>query len=236
MAVILKLANQPLAYYQTNVLEDDLRQSLQELRSNLSNSPTNTEEVRTEATKVYDWLIKPLETELDKNQQIDTLVFVLDRPLQSVPMAVLYDQKSDQYLVEKKYALALASGLKLIEPSPWEQVKTDSIKAFVGGVGIPQEFDNFKFEEIKLLEEELEAVSNNVPTNKPLLNEEFTQIRLQNQLASDRYSIIHIKTHGVFSSNPEQTFILAYKKTINSQELGKLVKLLVKIKKNLLSY
>lgn len=62
--------------------------------------------------QVYNWLIRPAETQLSKNQ-IGTLVFVLDEFLKNIPMAALYDGK--HYLIEN-YAIALTPGLELLEP------------------------------------------------------------------------------------------------------------------------
>ena len=43
-----------------------------------------------------------------------------------------------------------------------------------------------------------------------LLNAEFTQANIQKNLDTEDYSIVHLATHGNFSSNPEETYILIY--------------------------
>ena len=61
----------------------------------------DTETANKHSQTVYKWLIKPLEQELEENQAVETLVFVLDTELRNIPMAVLYDQNRIEYLVEK---------------------------------------------------------------------------------------------------------------------------------------
>lgn len=54
------------------------------------------------AEKLYDWLIRPIESDLE-SAEIKTLVFVMSGSLRSVPISVLHDGK--KFLVQK-YALA----------------------------------------------------------------------------------------------------------------------------------
>ena len=49
------------------------------------------------AEQLYSWLIAPARLAIDRSGA-ETLVFVLDGPLQNVPMATLYD--GDRFLVE----------------------------------------------------------------------------------------------------------------------------------------
>ncbi|MGH8584555.1 MAG: CHAT domain-containing protein, partial [Gammaproteobacteria bacterium] len=66
-----------------------------------------TQEYLPHAQRLYDWLIRPLEPEL-AGTSIDTLVFVPDGPLRTIPMAALHDGK--QFLISK-YAVATTPGL-----------------------------------------------------------------------------------------------------------------------------
>lgn len=53
----------------------------------------------------------------------------------------------------------------------------------------------------------------------------FTLLNIQHELALGNFSAIHIKTHGVFSSDPDGTFIVAYNDLIKSQDLASLVEI-----------
>jgi CHAT domain-containing protein len=218
IAIISQLpgSEQRLNYQETRVPQREVEQTLRALRDNLT-VPGNTPEVLEAAQKVYGWLIKPLEPFLEQSPQVETLVFVLDGPLRNIPIAVLYDGK--QYLIEKNYALAVAPRVKLFSPKRSEQ----PLYVQTGGVGIPQTFDGTNFPKIEKLKEELERISQKITTSKPLLDADFTKTNIQQQLQARNFSAIHWKTHGVFSSNPEQTFIVAYNERILAQDLNSLM-------------
>jgi CHAT domain-containing protein len=218
IAIISELpgSQQALNYQEIRIPEGEVEQTLRELRDNLT-VPGNTPEVLEAAQKVYGWLIKPLEPFLEQSPQVETLVFVLDGPLRNIPMAVLYDGK--EYLIEKKHAIAVAPRVKLFSPKRSEQ----GLYVQTGGVGIPQVIDGTTFPKIEKLKEELERISEKITTSKPLLDADFTKTNIQQQLQAGNFSAIHWKTHGVFSSNPEQTFIAAYKERILAQDLNSLM-------------
>ncbi|MGB3202500.1 MAG: tetratricopeptide repeat protein, partial [Nodosilinea sp.] len=90
LAIILEIPGQSLRYYQTPVSQGQFEKALRNLRTQLT-EPGLTPEVIVEATKIYQWLIDPLEPALENNPQIQTLVFVPDGALRNIPMGVLYD-------------------------------------------------------------------------------------------------------------------------------------------------
>jgi tetratricopeptide (TPR) repeat protein len=83
--------NEVLELYPTNVPENTVDETLRGLRRDLINRISLG--YRRSAAQVYDWLIRPIEADLEANG-IDTLVFVLDGGLRNVPMAALFDGKS----------------------------------------------------------------------------------------------------------------------------------------------
>lgn len=220
LAVIFQVAGQPLEYHETLVSQQTVEKTLKDLRDYLSGSNSKTPEVIQEAQKVYQWIVKPFEKILQQNNSIKTLVFVLDGTLRNIPISVLYDSEREEYLIEKDYAIAVAPRLKLFAPKPLEQ----KLKVFVGGVGEPQFINNQPFEKIEYLEEELSGIGKITTINKPLLNAAFTKINIQNQIEQGNFSAIHIKTHGVFSSDPDNTFIVAYQDILKGEDLANLVK------------
>ncbi|HEY9665497.1 MAG TPA: CHAT domain-containing protein, partial [Coleofasciculaceae cyanobacterium] len=217
IAIIFELPDsKQLGYQETRISQREVEQTLRALRNNLTVAG-NTPEVLEESQKVYEWIVKPIEPILQQSSQLETLVFVLDGPLRNIPMAVLYD--GEQYLIEKKYALAVAPRVKLFSPKPSEQ----QLHVQTGGVGVPQVIDGTTFPAIEKLKEELERISEKITTSKPLLDTEFTKTNIQQQLRGGNYSAIHWKTHGVFSSDPESTFIAAYNERILAQDLNSLI-------------
>ncbi|MFK0733482.1 MAG: CHAT domain-containing protein [Gloeotrichia echinulata HAB0833] len=214
-----------LFYKETpNLLHSEIEHTLKSLRNNLKNPP-KTPKVMEQSRKLYQWIIKPLENNL-KQYHVETLVFVQDGYLRNIPMAVLYDEEKREYLLEKNYAIALAPRLQLfspqfsqLTPSPSQQ----KLKVFIGGVDIQQELDGTTFSEIENLIEELEGIPKELTVSKAMVNTEFTKSNIQQRLKSGNFSAIHWKTHGQFSSDPDKTFIVAYKERIKAKDLNNLI-------------
>jgi CHAT domain-containing protein len=176
-------------------------------------------EIPRESQKVYQWIIKPLEPILEENKQIKTLVFILDGLLRNIPMSALYDADKQEYLLQKDYAIAIVPGLTLLQPQSSSKTPT----VLLGGYELAQKINNLSFPPIKYLREELENIAKIVPTSPPLLNQDFTEANLQKELQTNQYSAIHWKTHGVFSSNPDDTFIVASNQVIKPNDLSRLI-------------
>lgn len=210
LAVILKLPNQPLRYYQTTLAQGEVESRLEELRQKLT-KPYTLREVQSLSGQVYGWLIHPSEAELAKSQ-IKTLVFVLDGSLRNIPMAALYD--GQQYLIQK-YGIALVPGLQLLSPKSIEQVR---LKVLAAGLTTARQ----GFPALTNVSFELNQIRSQVP-NIELLDQGFTSLALQNQINSVPYPVVHLATHGQFSSQAAQTFILAWDKPIIVSELNNLL-------------
>jgi CHAT domain-containing protein/uncharacterized protein HemY len=211
LEVILKLPQKPVLRYTTAVTQSEVENTLNALRQNLI-EPDTLVEAKSLSQQVYKWLIEPAATDLAQSN-VKTLVFVLDSSLRNVPMAALYDGK--QYLIEK-YGIALTPGLQLINPEPLQEKKLEAIAA-----GLTQPRQGFSaLPNVKL---ELAEIRAEIPSNI-LLNNEFTSTALQNQINSQPFSVVHLATHGQFSSKAEETFIVAWDKRIYVNELNNLVR------------
>lgn len=218
LEVILKLPNQGLRHYRTLIAQDKVESIVENLREYLGDV-TRTSQVKQQSQQIYDWLIRPAEIELAKSG-IKTLVFVLDGSLRNVPMGVLYDKQQQKYLVQK-YAIALTPGLQLVDPQPLQKVQLNALTA---GVGSERSIEGREFLSLENVARELKQIQSEVPNSKELLNQEFTETNLQNQLRSLPFSVVHLATHGEFSSDPEKTFILTWNKLLELYEFNKLLR------------
>jgi CHAT domain-containing protein len=216
LAMIFELPGQPLEYREISLSQPEIEATVKTLRDNLT-EPGRTPEVIEEAKKIYQWLIAPLEPILIRHPEINTLVFVLDGTLRNIPMGVLYD--GEQYLIEKKYAIAVSPSLELFRPTS----SSERLNVFRGGVEIPQVINGKSFPAIGQLREELTQIPEKITSLPPLLNEEFTKANIEKKLQTNRFSAIHWKTHGVFSSDPSETYLVAYQDTITIDDLVELV-------------
>jgi CHAT domain-containing protein len=210
LEVILSLPDQPLRQYTTTVSQAEIEETLDSLRSNLE-KPFTALEGKVLGQQVYNWLINPLQSDLAQNQ-IKTLVFVLDGALRNVPIAALYD--GQQYLIEQ-YSIALAPGLQLLDPRSLAQIQLEVLAA-----GLTEERHGFGA--LLNVRQELADIEAEV-SSRVLLNEAFTSDALQAQINTLPFSIVHLATHGQFSSDVDRTFILAWDKPITVNELTELL-------------
>ena len=97
---------------------DRVTQEVRQLRRKLEKRTTR--EFLPHAQQLYDWLIRPLEPDLDA-ARTKTLVFVPDGALRTIPMAALHD--GQRFLIAR-YALATTPGLNLTEPRPVNRENT----------------------------------------------------------------------------------------------------------------
>jgi CHAT domain-containing protein len=215
LEVISKLPGQPLKHYATAVKRTEVEKTAIEVRSNILRMRIFSKAALEKATQIYGWLIEPLEQDLENSSEVKTLVFVLDGVLRNIPMSVLYDGKRKEYLMQKPYALALVPGLQLFDLRPLQR---ERLKVLTVGVSEQREVEGRKFDEIPNVVEELQQIGNLV-ASESLLNPQFTEANLQQQINSGSFSVVHIATHGSFSSDPEQTFLLAYNQLLKSNEL-----------------
>lgn len=209
LEVILKLPEQPLRHYTTPIPQSKVESTLDELWYNLT-QPDTLKEAQSLSQQVYTWLIQPAETDLTQSN-IQTLVFVLDGSLRNIPMAALYD--GQQYLIEN-YSIAITPGLQLFDPKP---LGKEQLNALTAGLTEPRH----GFPPLNHVDDELEQIQSEVPS-RVLLDRQFTTEALQEQM-SQFFPVVHLATHGQFSSNAEETFILAWDEPIKVHQLDLLL-------------
>ncbi|MBD1887771.1 CHAT domain-containing protein [Coleofasciculus sp. FACHB-SPT9] len=219
LEVILSLPRKSLSHYSTRLVKNDIEETLEQLLESLN--PFFSTEARLRLSQqVYRWLIQPVETELTKSN-IATLVFVLDGSLRSLPMAALYDGK--QYLIEK-YNIVVAPGLQLVAPrvgsaSLSQLLAQKRNKILAGGITEARQ----GFPALPGVGAEVSQIASEVPS-KVFINEDFTEVNLQNYLNKNSFTVVHLATHGQFSSSSDSTFILTWNGRINVKEFENLLR------------
>ena len=210
LEIIASLPEHPLQQYTSPVAQADLEQTLMDWRQNLE-KPFTAPEGKALGQQLYRWLIQPMQAALaESNSQ--TLVFVLDGALRNTPMAALYD--GEQYLVET-YGIALSPGLQLLEPRPLQETQ---VAVLLGGLTEPRH----GFSALSNVNNEIQTIQA-LLNSQVLLNQGFTTTTLAQQVARTALPIVHLATHGQFSSKLEDTFILAWDRPIPADELSSLL-------------
>ncbi len=152
LEIILSLAGQPLAHYQSQVSKGNLENAARLIRSTLlergGNQRWRTFDTTTSlestnlgknsplrvASYLYNAIVAPLEADLQASG-VTTLVFALDGVLRNIPMGILFD--GDRYLIEK-YAVAISPSLSLTQP---KAIESPNLQVLIGGVTEGGELD-----------------------------------------------------------------------------------------------
>jgi len=165
-----------------------------------------------QAQNLYDWLIRPLRGLLDENR-INTLVFVPDGALRTIPFASLHD--GNKFLIQD-FAMAVVPGLSLVEP---KALARRNVRLLLNGLSKPVQ----GFAPLDFVTGELRSIDQSY-SSETLLNEHFTLEELERKLHDEQFSIIHIASHGQFDRDVHKTFVLTYDNKLSLNELEGLIR------------
>ncbi|MEM9276017.1 MAG: CHAT domain-containing protein [Cyanobacteria bacterium P01_F01_bin.143] len=206
LEIIVSLPKQPLVHYSTDIEQTQLETVIKQLHDRIVIRSRRNYYQPAEA--LYDYIIRPIIADLEQNQ-IETLVFVPDGMLRNIPLGVLYD--GEHYLIED-YNVVLNPGLQLLSPRPLTDVALSTL-----AVGITQERGGFPA--LDFVDLELAEIQNMIESNT-LIDNRFTTDAFTEEIKFSDYPIVHIATHGQFSSSLENTFLLAWDDQIKINQLN----------------
>ncbi|MEH2247834.1 CHAT domain-containing protein [Nostoc sp.] len=235
--VIVKLPNNvtnkssgkgELKHYRESItanFEDEIRQFQRDLEQEYT-----FDKVIKEGKKVYDLLLKGTEKFIKNDKNINTLVFALDTNLRNIPLgALVVDDTTNPptYLIDK-YAVALAPRLRI--PNR-KNIQDKKLSVLAAGLTEPdaekyrqqfpeylQTFGKLRFATKEI--EEIEKIGSSKISFSKLLNKDFNTDNFEKKVNTSIFKILHLATHGEFSSSPEKTFILTSDQPIVVNELG----------------
>jgi CHAT domain-containing protein len=174
--------------------------------------------------KLYDWLIRPIEDHLqldtsmnkvaltpenvERQDEVKTLVFVLDGSLRKIPIAALYDSQQRQYLVQK-YVVAISPSLKL---PAYKQQK--NLKLLLAGQSQDPQTDGFsslpniggKDGEIDKIETILKK--SKIKSFSRLVDTDLNAEKLEDAIKSSAYTVVHLAMHGQFKPDLRDAFLI----------------------------
>ncbi len=138
------------------------------------------------AQELYQWLIAPLQTYLEE-QNIDTISFVTDAGLRSLPLAALHD--GENFIIQN-YNIGLMPSLSVTDLTYQDISNTSALVAgtstFVDQAALPG------------VPVELDAIASTW-TSKVLRGNAFRIDQLRQERQQSPYGIIHLATHGEFN-------------------------------------
>ncbi len=190
--------------------KNELTQLIREFRFQLEVN-TGTLEYLRKSEQLYLWLLDPFEQAL-ADHGVDTLVYVPDGPLRTVPLAALFDGRG--FLV-KRFAIATTPGFDLVNST----VAVESSPAVFAG-GISEAVQGFSalpnvLKELEVVQTELQA--------ETFRNSQFSLDKITTELASGEFTIAHFATHGEFNSDHRQSFLLTYDGKMTMTQLESVV-------------
>lgn len=201
MAVILTLPDQPpkLAFVADDfsTVQQTINHYRRQLERHFSLTPYNKQL----SQKLYGWFIQPFAADLAQ-AQIETLVFVQDGILRTVPMASLHD--GQRYLIET-YAITTTPSLALTAPQALDK---DRLSILALGLTKSTTVNGQYFPPLDHVQTELNHIVSQLPNSQVFLNQEFTGDRMAQVLQTNRHNIVHLATHAEFGPEPEDTFLV----------------------------
>lgn len=209
--VVVSIPGMPLQHYRTWQTEKATNQTISNLYRYFNPALSSNRRLAL-SKQIYDWLITPAEAALSEND-IKTLVFVLDGQFRRIPMAALYD--GEHYLLEN-YGVALTPGLKLLGPH-FQNPKP--LQALM--MGLTEARDGFSA--LPGVKTEIEQVASGINA-EVLFDQDFTKESLATEVDRLPFPVLHLATHGQFSSDLEKTFLLAWDQRISVSDLDALLR------------
>lgn len=204
-------SQQPLRYFSSPIKPGEAEAKVKDMLAALH--PVSGKDARLAVSqKFYDWLVRPVESS-GALQGRQTIVFVLDGLLRKIPVAALHDGK--QYLIEK-HSIALSPGLRLMSN---QQMDKQQVRAVVAGISEARE----GFNALPSVDGEVKEISK-ATAGIALLNQNFTAETLADRVQGNSANLVHLATHGQFSSNLDDTFLLTWNGRMNIRELSDLLR------------
>ncbi len=188
---------------------DTLTKEIREFRRNLEKRTSR--EYLVHAQRLYEWLIRPFEADLS-SAKVDTLVFVPEGPLRTIPLSALHD--GNDFLVTR-YAATSTPALTLVDFQPPRRDKTEVLLT-----GLSESVQGYQA--LTYVPFELNTVQRSYG-GRVLLNKDFTIPLMRKEIEKLPYSIIHIASHGEFSEDALKTYVLTWDEKLNMDQLENIV-------------
>jgi CHAT domain-containing protein len=187
----------------------EITDEVEKFRNSIQNP--RSQDYLNSAQVLYNWLVSPYARELNQ-QKVNTIVFIPDGALRTIPMAALHDGSS---FLSEKYGLVVTPGLALVDPKPMSREKPVFLLA-----GLSESVQGLPA--LPAVEGELDALKKLYGV-EPIINEEFTSNRLEQEMLERPPSVVHIASHAHFSGDARTSWILTYDKRVTMDDLSGIV-------------
>ncbi len=152
-------------------------------------TPEDTTYIDTSA-QLYNLLIRPIESQINAYQP-QNLSIIATGQLRYLPFETLYDEESDEQLIEK-YPINYLTRLSKTPPNRQPIAKSNAILAFGNPVPHPPQH-------LPGAEAEVNTITQLFPNSQAYLNHGATLDQFKTQ--APKFAFLHLATHGCFNAN-----------------------------------
>lgn len=214
--MLITATGDPIRKRQWGVTREQIEAASLELRQQITSQFTTARQYLQPAQQLYDWIVRPIARTLEE-EQIESVGFVMDTGLRTMPLATLHD--GDRYLVEN-YSLGLLPTFSLTQFRDGRGSSVDLDNSRVLAMGASQ------FEEqpdLPAVDEEIKLIAEELWEGDAFLNEDFVLENLQAQIKGQEYGVVHLATHASFESGDlGNSYIQLWNERLALDDIGKL--------------
>jgi CHAT domain-containing protein len=194
--ILVPPVGQPIHYSVPEANRAALSPTVNKFRAEITDqNKRRTTTYLTSAQQLYQWLIAPLEKDLER-LRIHTLLLSVDPGLRSLPFAALHDGQG--FLIQK-YNFSLIPSFRLTN-TDYKPISGATVLA----MGRSEFADNTPLPNVPI---ELQTISSQWQ-GQSFLNSAFTLDNLNSQHSERQFRIIHLATHAEFQSGkPSNSYI-----------------------------
>ncbi|MHB8880689.1 MAG: CHAT domain-containing protein [Thermodesulfovibrionales bacterium] len=196
--------------YPVDVRKDVFTAEVKAFRKTLEKRTTR--EYMVHGRRLYEWLIAPIRPELAA-KNIGTLVIIPDRWLRTIPVAALHDGKD--FLISS-FAVATTQGLTLTDPKPFDPARTEVLTA-----GLTESVQGYP--PLASVSQELADIGGLYP-GRQLKDRTFLSTGFMDELEGSPFQIVHIASHGEFSGDSRESFLLSWDERLTMDQLERSMK------------
>ena len=200
--VLFSQGNLPISRT-VNITQDELKTLIEEFKVELLD--LSSEDFKEPASKLYNILIKPIESEL-KQAKADTILYAPDGMLRYVPLSALYDPEANDgkhWLIEK-YRISYLIAYSLSDFTPKSKAEFSVLAGAFGGKGGERRFGQSG---LPATIKEVQTIASSFQDSVTLQEEKFSRQAVEALL--ENHNIIHLATHAEFNvGEPETSFIV----------------------------
>ena len=198
LEIILFIPNSLPIHRTVAIKQSELEALITDFRVGLQDH--SSQDYREASQKLYNLLIKPIESELI-NAKTTTILYAPDGILRYIPLAALHDGK--QWLAQK-YRISNLIAYSLSDFSPQPQIAP---RIFAGAFGGKLGESRFGQTPLPATIREVQAITNSFQNSVALLENNFSRAATEANL--QKYNVLHFATHAEFNTGaPDNSFII----------------------------